>query len=411
MARAALLLGVENTAAECIVRAARRLDVRVHAATHRDLYERCRPQIRGELGGVVFTDFRSADQAVDQLAEYCARQGIGAVAVSGAQFSPLAAALAVRLGAPGHSVSLAAASRHKWQMAQALQRGGVPSARTVALVSFEAAEQRLAAAGLDYPVVVKPVENTGSVGVSVMDGPGELRPAVRRALNHSSDPTYGLAYDTVALAQEYLEGPEYSMVSVLHSGNCTHSVLTRKYTTEGREREETGYTVPHGLDERTAARAAGTVLRGLRALGLRDGIAQTDLKLTPDGPVLIEIDAGPPDGAVLQAIQHATGIDLAEAYVQTVLGEEPAARPVRPGAAALRFINTSAHGTFRGLTGLVLDPHLAAARSYVDPGELVGGTAATHTRVGHVIVTADAPAEADRRAEAVMTLVDCDVEA
>ena len=392
MARAALLLGIENTAAECIVRAARRLDVRVHAATHRDLYERCRPQIRGELGGVVFTDFRSADQAVDQLAEYCARQGIEAVAVSGAQFSPLAAALAVRLGVPGHSVSLAAASRHKWQMAKALERGGVPSARTVALVSFEAAEQRLAAAGLDYPVVVKPVENTGSVGVSVMDGPGELRPAVRRALNHSSDPTYGLAYDTVALAQEYLVGPEYSLVSVLHSGNCTHSVLARKYTTEGREREETGYTVPHGLDEQTAARAAGTVLRGLRALGLRDGIAHTDLKLTPDGPVLIEIDAGPPDGSVLQAIQHATGID-------------PAA------SAALRFINTSAHGTFRGLTGLVLNPHLAAARSYVDPGELVGGATATHTRVGHVIVTADAPAEADRRAEALMTLVDCDVEA
>jgi argininosuccinate lyase len=127
--------------------------------------------------------------------------------------------------------------------------------------------------------------------------------------------------------------------------------------------------------------------------------------------VLIEIDAGPPDGAVLQAIQHATGTDMAEAYVQAVLGEEPQARPARSGAAALRFINTAAHGTFRGLTGLVLNPHLAAARSYVDPGELVGGVEVKHTRVGHVIVTADAPSEADRRAEAVMTTVACDVEA
>jgi argininosuccinate lyase len=411
VARATLLLGVENTAAECIVRAAQRLDVSVHAATHREVYARCGPQTRRGLSGVVFTDFRSADQAVDQLAEYCAGHGIGAVAVSGAQFSPLAAALAARLGVPGHCAGLAAATRHKWQMAQALQTHGVPSARTVALVSPEAAEQRLAAAGLDYPVVVKPAENTGSVGVSVTHGPQELRPAVRRALSHSTDPTYGLAYDAVALAQEYLEGPEYSLVSVVHAGRCTHSVLTRKYMTQGREREETGYTVPPGLDEPTAARAADTVLRGLRALGLRDGIAHTDLKLTPDGPVLIEIDAGPPDGAVLQAIQHATGTDMAEAYVQAVLGEEPQARPARSGAAALRFINTAAHGTFRGLTGLVLNPHLAAARSYVDPGELVGGVEVKHTRVGHVIVTADAPSEADRRAEAVMTTVACDVEA
>ncbi|EFL33993.1 predicted protein [Streptomyces viridochromogenes DSM 40736] len=411
MARAALLLGVETTAAECVVRAAERLDVSVHVATHRELYARRRPQTRSELSGVVFTDFSSAEQAVDQLAEYCGRQGIEAVAVSGAQFSPLAASLAGRLGAPGNVADLAAATRNKWQMAQALQRHGVPSARTVALVSPEAAERRLAAAGLDYPVVVKPVENTGSVGVSVMQGPKELGPAVRRALTHTTDPVYGLAYDTVALAQEYLEGPEYSLVSVVHEGASTHSVLTRKYTTQGREREETGYTVPPDLDELTAARAAGIVLRGLRALGLRNGIAHTDFKLTPDGPVLIEVDAGPPDGALLQTIRHATGVDLAEAYVQAVLGEEPRVRPVRSGAAALRFINTAAHGTFRGLTGLGVSPHLAAARSYVDPGELVGGNAVTHTRVGHVIVTGGTAAEADRRAEDVMTLVACDVEA
>ncbi|MER7566244.1 ATP-grasp domain-containing protein [Streptomyces sp. NPDC097941] len=411
MARAALLLGAENTAAECIVRAAQQLDVGVHVATHRELYVRCRPQMRRELSGVVFTDFRSAEQAVDQLAEYCTREGIGAVAVSGGRFSPLAAALAVRIGAPGHSAGRAPAARNKWHMAQAMQRHGVPSAPTVALVSPEAAQQRLEAAGLDYPVVVKPVENTGSVGVSVVRGPAELQPAVRRALNRCTDTTYGLAYGAVALVQGYLEGPEYSVVSVLHQGNCTHLALTRKYMTDGREREETGHTVPADLDEWTTARTAAAVADGVVALGLRDGIAQTDLKLTADGPVLIEIGAGPPDGAVLEAIKHATGIDLARAYVQTVLGEAPQPQPRRSGAAALRYINTAAHGTFRGLTGLSLNPHLAAVRSYVEPGDVVGGAEVKHTRVGHAIVVAANPVEADRRAAAVMVSVACDVEA
>ncbi|MCS0634259.1 hypothetical protein NX801_00970 [Streptomyces sp. LP05-1] len=149
MGTAVLLLGAEGLAAEQRVRAARQLGVGLHVATTRALYEQCGDRLRKQLSGVVFTDFHIPECAVDHLAAYYLREGIGAVAVSRDSLSPTAAALSARLRLPGHDPDRASAACNRWHMAQAFRENGVPSPFTLVIGSPETADEQVRAAELE----------------------------------------------------------------------------------------------------------------------------------------------------------------------------------------------------------------------------------------------------------------------
>ncbi|MFC8230401.1 ATP-grasp domain-containing protein [Streptomyces sp. NPDC057287] len=409
MARAVLLLGAESETAEHLVLAAEALDVGVHVAVHRGLYRTYAGALRRRLADVVFSDFRTPMDALDQLSEHCAREGIGGVAAGGVFLSPLAASLADRLGLPGNTPGPAPAGRDKWLMAQAFRERGVPHPRTLAITAFDDAVPSVGAAGLDYPVIVKPAESSASVGVSLVDSPDHLAGAIRVA-QRRRELRYGAPLDGTVLVQQYLRGIACSVVTVAHRGTYEHLAILRKYTAGGRGREGTGHTVPADIDPRSEGPVLAAVERGLAALGLNDGVAQSDLVLTAAGPKLITVDVGPPDVPTMQVIEHASGVDVAAVYLQTVLGERPDTGPRRTGAAAIRFITTVRHGVFRGLDGLAGSPHVALVRSYVEPGELIGNAHAQFTRLGHVIVQAPSPAQADLRADEAIACISSRVE-
>ncbi|WP_448700640.1 ATP-grasp domain-containing protein [Streptomyces avidinii] len=72
--------------------------------------------------------------------------------------------------------------------------------------------------GLGWPLVVKPAEQGGSWGVSVVDGPDRLADAVGAAQQYTRAQPHGLELDTRALLQEYIPGAEYSCDTVVAGG-------------------------------------------------------------------------------------------------------------------------------------------------------------------------------------------------
>lgn len=400
MGRSVLLLGGAGgaTAQGGLLTAARSLGVPVHLATHRAGAE------QSAYAGVVVADFRRPAQAVGRLAEYCLRQGIGGVAAGGEPLAPLAASVAEVLGLPGHPPGAAAAVRDRRRTARILLAHGVPGPRTLAVRVPGAAETRRRAAGLGYPVVVRPAESPSAAGAAVVWNARDLPEAVRRVLERREDPVHGTVPAPVALIQEYLEGTEYRVESVSRAGRFGHLAMLRSADEDGPVRRAAGYTLPSGLPDATTFAILSVVERGLAALGLRDGLAHTALKLTADGPRLLTVGTAAPEGPVTQLIEHATGVSAARVYLQVVLGERPEISPHGLRPAALRYITTARHGVFHGLRGMLSSPYVAAARSYVDLGARVGGgqdgpAGGVRTRLGHVIATADGPDRADVRAD------------
>ncbi|MEV6840133.1 ATP-grasp domain-containing protein [Streptomyces sp. NPDC051133] len=386
-----------------VLDAARQLGAHVFVATHEDVYESYPAALRDKIHGTVFTDLTDPERALADLAAFAETTGIDAVAGCWEFFTPLVAHLARRLGLPGNDPRCAQASRNKAEMAQAFSAGRVPAPRTVGVRTAAQAAQALDRAGIGFPVVVKPAEQGGSWGVSVVAGPAELGTAVRHAQSWPVAGPHGLRMDPRVVIQEYVHGPEFSLDTVVWRDTCFHLPVVEKHTTGGAYRAETGHTCPAVLPPADLRGLRAATEQALRALGIRNGVAHTELKIPPEGgPVVIEVGARLPGDHLVDVVRRASGIDEARAYLQAVLDEKPDVATSREGACAIRFLTPPRAGTFHGVT--VLGRHTALVHQHITtaPGETVGSAHDNSARVGHLLLTAPTPAQVNADAAHVL---------
>lgn len=191
----------------------------------------------------------------------------------------------------------------------------------------------MAESGLGFPSSSSRMENAASIGVSVVRSAAELPEAARLAQSQTHKTSHGLALDITLLAQEHVDGDEFSVETVISHGEIHHLTITEKLTTGGTSRAELGHTVPAesapGVGEALYAAATAAI----RALGLRNGVAHTEVKIGSGGaPKVIEVGARPPGDHIMRLVREALGIDEARAFLQTVLGRMAGRRtPARGG--------------------------------------------------------------------------------
>ncbi|KUL37864.1 carboxylase [Streptomyces sp. NRRL F-4489] len=404
--RKVLLLEADVAAGGDLLAAAAALGADAYVATRADLYARYRPELTGRIAGTAFTDFADPEAALADLTAFGRRTGIDGIVPCWEFLTPLAAHLAAALGLPGHLPGTAPAGRNKRLMAKAFAAHGVPAPRTVSAPDPDTLARRADAAGLGYPLVVKPAEEAASIGVSVVTAPGELPAAARRARTGPRKLPHGIPLDTAVLAQEYVAGPEFSVETVLTDGAVHHLAVTEKFTTGGARRAELGHTVPAALPPDTRAAVYGAATAAVTALGLRNGLAHTELKLDPAGrPVVLEVGARPPGDHIMRLVREALGIDMARAHLQAVLGDRPDVTPRRDAAAAIRFLTAPEAGTLRWVGLLPRGPHIVETALTKLPGDAVGGPDDNLSRIGHIMVRAASPAEASAAADAALASV------
>ncbi|MGW1752417.1 ATP-grasp domain-containing protein [Streptomyces sp. NPDC002092] len=278
----------------------------------------------------------------------------------------LADALAAALGLPHNAVDLARARRDKFAMAQALRRAGVPHAATAA-VSGEGELETALPRFVHYPVVVKPAASAGSDGLAICDTEAQVYEAVRGLLGRAN--LLGRRNDVVVL-QEYLAGPHYILDTVSVAGrHVVSDVLTVRFDeVEGRPIQR-HKTLKVALDPKDRAVVAYG-LRCLDALGVSDGAAHTEIRLTDAGPRLIEVNCrlmGPilPSDPYLAALGHSQATLFADAVLKKAPFEELAARPYAPRRPfAVVFLRAQGAGTVRAMPGLDVIRRLPTFRSF-----------------------------------------------
>ncbi len=304
-------------------------------------------------------------------------------------FTPLAALLAERTGLPGNDPRLARAARNKIEMGEAFAAAGIPAPRWAvahdAAEAYRVAQQR----ALGWPLVVKPAEQGGSWGVSVVEGPDRLADAVGAAQRYTHAHPHGLELDTRALLQEYVPGGEYSCDTVVAGGVAYPLPVVAKDTTEGRYRIETGHTCPSGLPAPLVRKVQHIAARAALAVGVRNGIAHTEVKIPPgtETPYVIETGARLPGDNLCEIVEAATGVSEAVAQLQAVLGLVPDTVPSRTDAASIRFLLPERGGVVRQ----VVIPDLPGTHGevHIRPGEVVPEPADSACRIGHVVARAE----------------------
>jgi biotin carboxylase len=244
-----------------------------------------------------------------------------------------AAVLAHALGLPFLDVPTARRCRDKCAMRAAFARAGVPSAAS--LVASSPAEAERIADTIGYPVVFKPRTLASSMGVIRVDGAADV-PGAFAVAAATSHPRF--AREPNILVEEYLDGPEVSVESVVVDGVVHGVAITRKHLGLAPYFEELGHVVSAAEPLQDEAAIYDVVARAHAALGVRTGATHAELRLTPSGPRMIELGARLGGDLIPYLVHLATGVDLARAALDVAAGETPSLAPTRARAAAIRFI-------------------------------------------------------------------------
>jgi biotin carboxylase len=279
-------------------------------------------------------DFADPDAAAAKVAALAERRPLAAVVGVDDLTAVAAAAIAERLGLRRASARAAvAAARDKYQMRQCLAAAGVPVPRFRRIALKD--DPFLAARGVAFPCVVKPLALSASRGVMRANTVDQFVAAVRRiaALLAREDVAVGGDAAQFVLAEEYVPGVEVALEGLLVGGTLhTLALFDKPDPLEGPFFEETIYVTPSRLPPATQAAIERVTATACVALGLAEGPVHAELRVNDDGPWVLEVAARSIGGLCSRALRFGTGMTLEEIILRHALGRPIAslARERRP---------------------------------------------------------------------------------
>jgi biotin carboxylase len=273
------------------------------------------------------------------------------------------------LGLPGNPPESIAACRDKNSTRLAVELAGVPQPVSVGVYSL--GEAASAAEKIGFPVVIKPRGLAGSMGVRRADRAEEVAPAYAAAAT-ASYPGVPV-FEMSVLVEEFVSGPEISVDAALFDGECVPLVVARKHVGLAPFFEEVGHDVDGGDRLLSDPQLLDLLRRSHDALGFHTGVTHTEFRLTPRGPVLMEVNARIGGDMIPYLGQLTTGVDIALVAADIAAGRRPATSATRRWAAAIAFLYPERDTEIESVTVRpdLFTPEIHAAVALADPGAVL----------------------------------------
>lgn len=284
------------------------------------------------VGHSVLPDLRTQD-AVAEVGRLAAIEPVAGVISWNESKVIQTAHAAAELGLPGGTPEAVTRCRDKFATRDSMAAAGVAQPEFALVGDLDAA--LAAARKIGYPVVLKPRAASASYGVVRVGNDAELTSYF--GYPRDTAVPHMPRFDQEVLVEEYLPEPEISIDAVVYHGQVTPLFLARKDIGFAPYFEETGHYVSHA-DPLLRDPAVVRVLDQIHAvLGFIDGWTHTELKLTGEGPKLIEVNGRLGGDLIPYVGQQASGIDPGLAASAVAVGREPPVTAKRDLYGAVRF--------------------------------------------------------------------------
>jgi len=320
--------------------------------------------------------------------------------VTGATDQPLravAAAIAAR-GLSGISRLTALVATRKDLMREVLHASGVPCPRFV--VVKMPGELDRAWSELSHPVIVKPVDSSGSRGVTLVKACDQMSAALERALRYSTVKK--------AIVEELMTGRELSVETMSAGGRLTVLQITEKLTSGPPYFVEVGHMQPAAVSDSERRAIELLTSQAASALGIESGPTHTEVMLTVDGPKVVEVGARlGGDFITSDLVPLSTGIDMIDITLELALGNEVSVPPPADRGAAIRYF-VPPSGTIHAIEGIeACRATSGVIRLEIDcrVGDRVGRLTNSGERAGYVITAAESGRQAAEAAQRALTRV------
>jgi S-sulfo-L-cysteine synthase (3-phospho-L-serine-dependent) len=310
-----------------------------------------------------------------------------------------------KLGLRGPDPRAVMAGRDKYLARRLCERAGVPVPGYACLTAPEPLPD------VRPPCVVKPVDDSMSHGVRLCHSAAEVREHARRLLSDTHN-IRGQRKAPMVLVEEYLDGQEVSVEAFVFAGRTTVVAITRKLLTDPPVFFELGHVVPMELGGDVAVACELMVRSVVDAIGYDFGAVHAELRLTPNGPRLVEINCRLAGDQITRLVLLATGVDMAGVLIDLYRGIAPPFPPANRRGAAIVFL-PSAPGSVEDVTGVAeawAMPGVVEAAVYVAKGDKLSRKDSNVDRIGHVIAIGADGSSALGNAQAAARSVHVDID-
>lgn len=267
-------------------------------------------------GGVLADEFNPVDlKDLKGLLDYGRKlkscKNLAGVFTCATDFSASVAYLTENLGLPGHSYESALNATDKSRMRECFKKAGVPSPLFTKVTGKTSLEPLMEKIG--FPMVIKPVDNMGARGCSLVRNCNELKQAVDSALKYSRSGT--------CICESYMDGPEFSVDALVVNEKIYITGFAKRHIYFEPFFVELGHTIPCEVSPAVYRELIDVFEKGIRALGLSWGAAKGDLKYTSKGAMVGEI-AGRLSGGYMSGWTYpeSSGVNLIGEALKLAVG-------------------------------------------------------------------------------------------
>ena len=302
----------------------------------------------------------------------------------------VAARVASRFNLPGLPIEVARCTRNKTAMREVMVQAGL--AGPVYKVVERQGDLAIAAAHVGFPAVLKPVDGCGSLMVRRVDSMEELTLAFLQSPRQCFI-DMGRYIGSRLMLEEYIAGREFSVEGIVDGDGPQVIAITEKLLGPEPHFVEIGHVVEADIDAEDRTALEAYVIKATQAIGLTLGVFHAEVRLSPRGPVLMEIAARLGGDRIYRLIELTKSISLPELMIDSYCGAKQLFYRHLPskGIAGVRFFTLKYGNRFAAIDGIAAVRAMRGFEEldiYYAPEDFVPDAADFRGRLGHVLFTA-----------------------
>lgn len=221
--------------------------------------------------------------------------------------------IAHHLNLPGNPLEYSSIVTNKYEMKTAFSNNEIPVANFAKGNTLE----ELNLSSFRFPIIIKPSDRSGSLGVSVIDERKNLESAFKHAFDHS--------FNKQIIAEEFITGRELSVETISYLGHHTILAYTDKTTTGPPSFVETEHHQPANLSPELSLKINTLVHKALDTLNIVNGASHVELFIKQNKEVVINEIGARMGGDFIGShlVELSTGYDYLKSVIDIATGIEP----------------------------------------------------------------------------------------
>lgn len=361
--------------------------------------------IPGPYPGFAYADKVYYENTVDheKVLEIAKKEQIDGILTAGTDVAVITIGrVCDEMGLTGISYEAAINASNKLIMKESYEKAGVRTAR-FRKVPVDVHDIAAYVEELNFPLIFKAVDTSGSRGIMRVDSPDEFEAARENSVRNTRQDYY--------IVEEFIEGDEFGAQAFIRNGKLEFILPHGDYVFHGDTGVPVGHYAPFDLGEDIVKDAKVQLTKAALAMGLDNCAINADFILS-DGKVYV-LELGGRSGATCLAelVSIYYGFDYYEKMIQVALGEEVSFASDLAVPNASKLLMSEKTGRITSITDNThIGGNLCEVQFDYKVGDEVRAFHVGPDRIGHVITKGDTLEEAVKALDEALSEIKITVE-